>query len=345
MMNLIKPCKLKPGDKIATVSLSWGGAGNTEIMWRYLQGKKRLKQVFGLEVVEMENTLKGQEYLYNNPEKRAEDLMNAFKDPSIKGIICCTGGSDTIRTLPYINFDVIKNNPKVFMGYSDSTVNHFMCLKAGVSSFYGPSVLSDFGENIEIPEYTINSVRNVLFSNSAVGNINCSNFWSGDKLLWLERNKHIQRNFIKNTGYELLQGKGIVRGELIGGCLDVIRYTKGTSIFPSLESFDKAILFLETSEVYPKPWLLQDDLRWFGAVGILGKISGILWGRPQKGRYYEEYKKIIKKVLKEYCAEDIPVLYNASFGHNEPKTVLPYGAMAEIDCENTSFSIIDSAVI
>lgn len=85
MMNLTKPSHLKRGDKIATVSLSWGGAGDKEILQRYYQGKKRLEEEFGLEVIEMENTLKGSEFLYNYPEKRAEDFMNAFKDKSIKG--------------------------------------------------------------------------------------------------------------------------------------------------------------------------------------------------------------------------------------------------------------------
>lgn len=75
MLNLIKPLGLKRGDKVATVSLSWGGAGDENILWRYKQDKKRLKEEFGLRVIEMENTLKGTEYLYNHPEKRAEELI------------------------------------------------------------------------------------------------------------------------------------------------------------------------------------------------------------------------------------------------------------------------------
>lgn len=80
--------------------------------------------------------------------------MAAFKDPSIKAIICCIGGNDSIRMLPYVDFDVIKANPKIFTGYSDNTVGHLMCLKAGLSSFYGVSVLNDFAENIAMSGYT-----------------------------------------------------------------------------------------------------------------------------------------------------------------------------------------------
>src|SRR5665647_1540636 len=109
IMNLIKPKKLNKGDKVATVSLSWGGAGDNEILWRYYQGKERLANVFGLDIVEMPNTLKGTDYVYNHPEKRADDLMTAFTDTSIKAIIACIGGEDSIRMLPYIDFDVITN--------------------------------------------------------------------------------------------------------------------------------------------------------------------------------------------------------------------------------------------
>ena len=147
---LKKPEKLKQGDKIATVSPSWGGAGDPQLRWRYEQGVQRLKEVFGLEVVSMPYSLKGSEFVYENPQARAEDLMAAFRDESIKGIISNIGGEDSIRLLPHIDFDVIRDNPKIFMGYSDVTIPHLFCHKAGVSSFYGASIMNDFAENVEI---------------------------------------------------------------------------------------------------------------------------------------------------------------------------------------------------
>ncbi len=81
MKKLFKPHKLMKGDTVATVSLSWGGAGDKDLLWRYRVGKQRLEQQFGLKVIEMEHTLKGSDYLYNHPEKRAQDFMNAFSDP------------------------------------------------------------------------------------------------------------------------------------------------------------------------------------------------------------------------------------------------------------------------
>lgn len=91
-MKLIRPEKLRPGDIVTTVSLSWGGAGDPDLLWRYKVGKFRLEEEFGLKVIEMENTLKGSEYIYNNPKARAKDLMDAFKNPDIKAIFSCITG-------------------------------------------------------------------------------------------------------------------------------------------------------------------------------------------------------------------------------------------------------------
>lgn len=344
MLDLIKPAKLKRGDKVATVSLSWGGAGDKALLWRYEQGKKRLNEVFGLEVVEMPHTLMGTDFVYRHPEKRAQDLMQAFTDPSIKGIISCIGGSDSIRMLPYIDFKVIHNHPKIYTGYSDSTVTHFMCLKAGLSSFYGLSVLNDLAENISMPEYSVEWVNKILFHDETIGEIPTSNEWTGERLEWVIENKNISRKFLKNTGYELLQGKESVTGKLIGGCLEVLDMIKGTSLFPDVSCFDDTILFLETSEECPPLWMVEDSLRSYGMMGLFNRINGLIFGKPLKNKFYEEYKTVIQRIAKEFGREEMPILYNASFGHNEPKCLIPYGARAEINCSKPGFSIIDTGV-
>ena len=145
---MIKPQRLQKGDKIAVVSLSSGMLGDDNFIHKYYIAKERLEKEFGLEVIAMPNALKGSEFVYKHPESRAKDLMAAFKDKSIKGIFCAIGGDDTVRLLPYIDYAVIKNNPKIFMGYSDTTVNHLMMNKAGIVSFYGPCIMCEFGEYV-----------------------------------------------------------------------------------------------------------------------------------------------------------------------------------------------------
>jgi muramoyltetrapeptide carboxypeptidase LdcA involved in peptidoglycan recycling len=345
MKTLKKSNMLKRGDKVALVSLSWGGAGDADILWRYKQGKERLEKIFGLEVIEMKYTLAGTDYLYQHPEKRAEDLMNAFQDNSIKGIIACIGGNESIRMLPYIDFDIINKNPKILMGYSDTTTTHLFCFKAGISSIYGPTLLIDFAENVSMNQYTIEQIENTLFCSKVIGKIDASFEWTSEYLPWVEKNKLIQRKYKPNKGYELLQGKGIVQGRLIGGCFEVFDMLRGTEVFPKLEDFEDSILFFETSEDKPPKWFIECGLRNYGITGILNKVKGVIWGKPQDEENYEEYKEVIKKVMKEFGKEDLPILYNMNFGHTEPKICIPYGALAEINCDKLSFSILESAVL
>lgn len=344
-MNLIKPMRLQPGDKVATVSLSWGGAGDEDILWRYQQGKQRLQEEFGLEVVEMPHTLKGTEYVYEHPEKRAEDLMEAFADPSIKGIFSCIGGYESVRLIPFIDFDIIRNNPKVFIGYSDTTVTHFMCLKAGIGSFYGASILAEFAENVKMFDYTKHWVQKAIFDSTPIGEVKSSEVWTSEHLPWDIENKGKQRSVQESSGYELLQGKGKVQGRLIGGCMEVLEMLKGTELWPEKSSWKDSIIFFETSEDKPDPNLVGYWLRNYGSQGILQSAKGIIFGKPYDNLYYEEYKERIFTVIRdELKLKDLPILYNMNFGHTAPQFALPYGAMAEIDCDALSFSILESGV-
>ena len=312
---MIKPKMLKRGDTVAVVSLSWGGLGDKELIHKYDIAKERLKNEFGLNLIAMPNALKGTEYVYNHPEDRAKDLMDAFKDQNIKAIICSIGGDDTVRLIPYIDYDVIKNNPKIFMGYSDTTVNHFMMYKAGLVSYYGPTIMCDFGEYVKMFDYTKDAVMNILFNDSKGYSIKSSPNWSKDFVPWSEENTNIEKKLIKEThGYEVIQGKGKVVGKVLGGCIDVFPMIIGTSIWPGIDEWKDKILLLETSEEQPAPDYITFFLRNLGAQGIFDKIKGIIVGKPQAEQYYEEYKDSIKKVLKEYNQENLPVLYNISIG-------------------------------
>jgi len=343
--DLQKPQRLRRGDRVATVSLSWGGAGDPEILWRYEQGKRRLEEHFGLEVVEMPHTLKGSQFAYENPSKRAEDLMSAFQDPRIKGIFTCIGGDDSVRMLPYIDFDIIRDNPKVFLGYSDTTITHLICLKAGLSSFYGPSVLAEFAENVKMHPYTVQWIDKILFHSEPIGSIPPPEAWTSEYLPWLEENKDRVRQMQPHSGYEVLQGRGIIQGRLLGGCAEVLEMAKQTELWPPASLWDQAIFFLETSEGQPEPMYLEYWLRNYGTQGILQNLRGMIVGKPYNNKYYEEYKKSIRKVLAEVGREDLPVLYNVSFGHTSPMITLAIGTLAEVDCDKGSFAILESGVL
>ena len=332
--NMIKPKKLHKGDKVAIVSLSSGTAGEDLFRHRYELGKRRLEEEFGLITVTMPNALKGCEYLDNHPEARAKDLMDAFKDDTIKGIICNIGGNDTIRLLPYIDFELIKNNPKIFMGYSDATVNHFMMYKAGLTSYYGPCVMCEFAENKEMHEYTKKYVEEVLFENKENIKITSSSKWTSEFLDWcVEENDNIPRKMQEEEhGYEVLQGTGSFEGELLGGCLDVFPMFIGTKIWPTLDEWKDKILFLETSEEEPTPDFVRYALLNLAAIGILDVIKGIIVGKPKNEAYYEEYKEVYKKVVGE-VNPDLPILYNINIGHADPMCIFPLGLKVKVDMD------------
>ena len=345
---MIKPKKLNPGDTVAAISLSWGGPGT--FPHRYEAGKKQLQKEFDLKVIESPHALRDADWLYKNPKARAEDLMSAFADPSIKAIVSTIGGDDSIRILPFLDLDLIRSNPKIFMGYSDTTISHIACFRAGLVSFYGPSIMAGFGENGGLFPFMVDSVQKTLFVADRVGEIkpNTSG-WTVEQLDWaIPENQSLKRNLTPSAGWKFLQGTGIRQGHLLGGCLDVLDFLRGTDFWPEPASWRDAILFLETSEDTPPPALLKYILRSYASMGILHELSGILFGRPGGNmpvNQFEEYDEVIRQVVaEEEGLSALPIITHMDFGHTDPMFVLPYGIRAEIDCERKKFSILESAV-
>lgn len=343
---MVKPKRLKKGDKIAIVSLSWGGLGDECFIHKLPIAKKRLENDFGLDVICMPNALRGSKFVADHPELRAKDLMDAFSDNTISAIICAIGGDDTIRILPYINIDIIRNNPKIFMGYSDSTINHFMMYQAGLISFYGPSIMCEFGEYVKMFDYTQKAVTDILFGEWEQYKILPGTEWSDDFIDWQESNKNTPHTMKKEKhGYEIISGEGVVQGHLLGGCLDVFMMAIGTPIWPTLDNWKNSILFIETSEEKPSPEFVMRTLRNLAAQGILKVINGIIVGKPQGEKYYEEYKTIITKVMTDEEKLDIPIFYNVYFGHAKPIGIIPYGIKVELDCKNKTITLLECPTI
>lgn len=343
---MMKPKRLQKGDKVAIVSLSRGMLGEKMFFHKYELAKKRLEEDYGLEVIPMPNALKGIGYLYEHPEARAQDFMEAFRNPEIKAVFNAIGGDDTIRLLPYINFDILRDNPKIFTGFSDSTTNHFMMRKAGVVSYYGLSVMNNIAEYVEINEYTKQAMEKTLFDPQERLEIKCSEFCSyeKDKVWWKEENMTVQTPRHPNAGYEVLQGKGKVTGALFGGCIDVFPELLGTSLWPALEEWKGKLLLLETSEVDMPEMVLGWFLRNLHAQGILHVIKGIVVGKPAMEDKVERYKAVYKQIVGvEAGLPELPILYNVNVGHAYPIGVFPLGLQYEIDCDNKTFTLLEKA--
>src|SRR5699024_8000534 len=141
-----------------------------------------------------------------------------------------------------------------------------------------------------------------------------------------------------------LQGSGKAQGHLIGGCIEVLEFAKGTELWPEKNHWKNSILFFETSEEKTEPSFIKYWLRNYAAQGILENVNGIIFGKPYDEKYYEEYKEEIKRVTHEFGLDNLPILYNLNFGHTEPKFIIPYGAKAEINCDKKTFAILESGV-
>jgi muramoyltetrapeptide carboxypeptidase LdcA involved in peptidoglycan recycling len=346
-ITLRKPRALVAGDRIATVSPSWGGPGT--FPQRYEAGKRQLEATFGVSVIEMAHTLADADWVSANPRARAEDLMAAFADPSIAGIFCTIGGDDSIRLLPYLDLAVIRDNPKVFLGFSDTTSLHMACFAAGLTSFYGPSIMAGFAENGGMHDYTADGVRRTLFSSEPPGLVPVnSEGWTAERLDWGDPSLQGQRRVLQPADpVRVLQGKGVARGHLLGGCAEVLEMVKGTAWWPGLDAWRGAILFLETSEEAPAPGFFRYWLRNYAAQGILGVVNGIVLARPDpKGDagYRAKLEEVLVAVLAEAGLADLPVLSGLDFGHTQPMLTLPYGVQAEIDCATGRMSILEAGV-
>ena len=347
---MLKPRHLQRGDCVAIVSLSAGTLGEPWAIHKLHIARERLERDYGLRVKVMPNALKGRQYLYEHPEARAADWMDAFRDPEVKAIFNAIGGDDAIRLLPYVDFDLIRNNPKIFTGFSDTSSNHFMMYKAGVISYYGASVMTNFSEYVRINDYTAAAIRDTLFEPKPELDIPSAPYWydeEDEKIWWKEENIHKLRQYHpEEIGYELLQGGGIAEGELLGGCVDVFPELMGTPIWPAKEEWRGKLLFIETSEVdMPAIWLSW-FLRGLAAQGIFDVISGILVGKPAHRSKYEPYKEVWKRVVGfEAGHSELPILYNVNVGHAEPIGVLPIGVRCRLDAERKALTLLEPATL
>ena len=329
--------------KLGIVSLSSGIIGENFIKHELDIGLKRLKQ-YDIEVEFLPHALKGVEFIKNHPKCRAQDLLSAFMDDSIDMILCAIGGEDTYRLLPYLfeNNELKKvANQKIFLGFSDTTMNHFMLNKVGIKTFYGQAFLPDVCElSKEMLPYTKKYFEE-LITTGEIKEIRPSDVWYQEREDFTENAVGIEMESYRNTGFELLKGQSMFKGKILGGCIESIydmfdnsRFTDSVSLcsqynlFPDLEYWRNQILLLETSEEKPTPELFRKMIKALKKYGIFDVLTGLLVGKPQNETYYDEYKSIL---LKELSEKDLSIVYNVNIGHATPRCIIPFGIEAEVD--------------
>lgn len=343
-MNFTKPSKLKKGDRVALISPSWGCAGSSRVVWKYKLGCSRLEQI-GLKPVSAPNSLKGTSYLQNSPKARAEDVMWAFSNPEIKGIICNIGGNDSETILEYLDSYIVRNNPKIFCGYSDAMSIHIYLNHLGIMSYYGDNLLTTIAEQNGWHPYSKNAFVNAFFDDSIIGNIYPSTEVS------YSPNNHINPNYEKKyeerCGYRVIQGRGTVSGKLFGGHGGMIEYNDNSLAKLTNIDFEKAILFFEDIEEICDYNYISCFFDQLGKNGWLQQLNGIVIGQMKIGEHFERFSESIMSIIsKKYGLYDLPVIYGLNIGHISPISIMPYGAKARISVteNDISFEIVESIV-
>jgi len=328
-MQKIIPPLLKAGDEVRIVAPSRGikiiGTDSRDLAAKRFS-EMGLKVSFGRYTTDDNWDLMGT----SPAEQRVSDIMDAFQDPNVKAIFTIIGGFNSNQLLPLLTYDVIRQNPKVFCGFSDITalLNGIYAL-CGLVTFSGPHY-SSFGM-LKGFDYTWVCMKNMLLGERKY-QLSASPEWSDD--LWFIDQEN--RSFSTNEGLWVIQG-GKAEGTIVGGNLGTFVLLNGSPYRPAFD--DDTILFVE--DCYTSGSDDASFLRELQAVAYqpdFAKVKALVVGRFQKasGMTREKLAYIIKSIPQ---LDGVPVIANADFGHTTPMATLPIGGYCRVDGEKIMLSV------
>jgi muramoyltetrapeptide carboxypeptidase len=317
--SIVKPKRLAPGDTVTLVA-----PANATFNTVDLQIAKESLEALGFKVKVGAHLLDRHGYLAGDDKARADDINKAFADASVAAVHAIRGGWGSARLLPYLDFETIRRNPKVVIGYSDVTALLLsIYAKTGLVTFHGPIGLGRWDS------YSLDYYKRVLFSGERVAYTN--------KQGLSDRNALVQTDFRTQT---ITSGKA--RGRLLGGNLTVMTAILGS---PYLPDWDNAILF--TEDTHEDFYRIDRMLTQLKLAGVLGRIKGFVFGTcaecgPGDGNYGA-------LTLEEIFADHIkplgvPAWSGAMIGHSQPQWTLPEGVPVEIDADTASLTLLEPAV-
>jgi len=344
MEHLIKLKALKVGDTVGLISPSAPLAGL--VPHRTQQGIKMLQEL-GFKVKIGKHALKVTGHTAGTAKERAEDIHSFFKDKEVKAIFSFIGGNHSNQILKYLDFNFIKSNPKIFLGYSDATVLHFaLYTKSKLITFYGPAVLTQFAENPKLLPYTETYLKKAVMETRPVGKIQPSSQWTDEILDWFKKEDLKRpRKVRRNRGWQWLR-KGKAEGLILGGCITSMLHLRGTEYWPD---FSGSIFFWETPESgddFTKGEKVENIDSYLSDLelsGVFKDIRGLIVGRFF-GYSKQEKREVIKIIRERTTDYQFPVLINVDIGHSDPMITVPLGVKVRIDSSKNLFEIKESGV-
>jgi len=337
-MALTIPQPLLKGDTIGFISPSSGPA---KLALHRVDKAKEMLEKLGYKVKIAPHALQSKGYVSGTIDERIDDIHNMFLDSEVKMIMCITGGNNSNQLIKHLDYDLIKNHPKIFIGYSDITVLHYaLYSQANLATYYGPCAMTQFGEHPKILDYTLCYFEYELAKDKKKKEyfIEASKTWTEEFLDWFKK-KDLERarKMEPNAGYEwLVEGKA--EGFLLGGAILSVNHLAGTKYWCDPNG---AIFFLDI--------LKEDGILNEGAIdallvdldnmGVFDVIAGLVISRPAS--YSIEETQRLKEMIKSYFVnKKCPILFNINLGHTDPIVTLRFGRRAHLDSTKNEFKIL-----
>ena len=323
------PKKLKAGDEVRVIapsrSMTILGDDCKKIATERLEALG-LKVTFGKYVMEAD-----EDYLIASAQHRAEDLNEAFKDKNVKAILTVIGGFNSNQILDLIDYEAIKENPKIFCGFSDITaLSNSIYAKTGLVTYSGPHY-SSFGM-LKGFEYELEYFKKMFFSDEEFEVVS-SKEWSDD--LWFIDQEN--REFIPNDGMFVIN-EGKAEGEIVGGNLCTLNLLQGTKYMPNIEN---KILFLEDDNMAGKIFLMEFDRNLQSLIHTpeFKTVKALVLGRAEKDCIMTK-EKWIKMIKNKPELQNIPVIAGVDFGHTTPIIAFPIGGKARLEAKDNNIKLL-----
>jgi len=329
----MKPKILKPGDTIGIIAPANTARTIDRDNWE--RGIKKLESKgFKLKIGKHINSLYG--HAAGTVAERAEDLMSMFKDPKVDAIMTVYGGYNCHQLLPYLDYETIRNNPKIFIGFSDITaLNNALYAKTGLVNFSGPAFIT-FTQP-ELPEFTERYFDQVIIEGRDEVILEASSRWAEDA--WWKKENGEKREWKKNPGWKVLkEGKGT--GIAIGGNIGTLLLLAGTPYWPDMEG---KILFAEDDNVETT----QSIDRFFTKLrhmGVYDQIKGMVIGRFPSVVGFKDNDSLAMIIEEATCGYDFPIISEVDFAHTDPLITIPIGIKCFIDAAKKEIKFIEPAV-
>lgn len=317
-----KPRKLNFGDKVAVVAPS-----SATDLKSVENGALKLRSL-GLNPVMYPTCYTNYGHLAAKDEERARDINDSFRDESIKGIICLRGGYGTPRILNMLDYETIRKNPKVFIGFSDITALHVAFNQlCDMVTFHGPMATSNYAEikdgNVSFEPYTHDSLSKNIFTNEPVG------------------------VYANPPGEELITyNGGTAEGIIAGGNLMLLTATLGTKY--EIDTRGK-ILFIE--EVGEPIYAIDRMLTSLSLAGKFDDCKGVIFGTfTNCNREEKAYEGGLDLTLDEVINNTVvpfnkPIIGNFRAGHNFPQPTIPFGTNVKLDAYNKRIVFTESGTV